>query len=163
MCDLEFKRKKTVIQLNPIWWSYFFPSLIHFTHCIDIRPAWCNYKHQQPIKRRWMGQSQMSMRHPPRGLMCDNRTKTWAGYWPLKEEQSLAKDLCSLILDKFGKQVAAILCPLRYLLYIALISVAWFIRAPAVSMKYEATQTLLISFTSQFVLFFELALNFFCS
>jgi len=33
-------------------------------------------------------------------------------------------DLCSLILDEFGKRVAAILILMHYLLYIALISVA---------------------------------------
>lgn len=98
----------------------------------------------------------MNLRHPQHSVMCDSRTKTWAGYWPLIEQQTFSIDLCSPILNTFGKQVVAILSLMLHPLYIRLISVAWFICAPALSMKCEATEwnKLLIRFTFEFVLFY---------
>lgn len=57
---------------------------------------------------------------------------------PLREKQTLSLDLCYLL--NMAKLVTAILTPMHYLLYIRLISAAWFICAPAVSMKWEATE-----------------------
>lgn len=41
---------------------FFFPHITFI--CTDIRQAEYDYKHQQPIKEKWMGSGQMGPRHP---------------------------------------------------------------------------------------------------
>lgn len=135
-CMSGVKSIDSLIKAN--WYRDFFLLI-----CTDIRQAEYNYKHQRPIKDKWMGSGQMGPRHPYSIWYVIMRQKHGQEIDPWMKNGPLFTDI-------FGKQ--AILSLMLYLLFIC---VAWFFCTPALSMKCEATEwnKLLIWFTHELFLF----------
>lgn len=81
MCDV--KRMESSIKSDLIL-SFIFSPLTFI--CTDMRQAESNYKHQQPIKEKWMGLGQMGPYHPYSIWYVITTQKTSAGNWPLNEK-----------------------------------------------------------------------------